>query len=65
MKSKYDIRYCSNNQCPCHPETKIRRLLSNKELSQFLEEEHLYNTIIKIINETNESVTIFDKYNIQ
>lgn len=35
-KAYYDIRFCGNEKCECHPEYAIKRLLEDKELSEFL-----------------------------
>lgn len=37
-KANNDIRYCSNHNCKCHPESAIKSLLKNKELVSFLNE---------------------------
>lgn len=45
-KIKYNIRYCSNKNCPCHPESAIKKLLSeSKTLCDFLQENHLLEGI--------------------
>lgn len=48
-KIKYDIRYCKNKNCPCHPETSIKRLLNNKDLCDFLQENRLLGSINDLI----------------
>lgn len=35
-KAEKNIRFCSNNNCPCHPEHTIKILLKNKLLVGFL-----------------------------
>ena len=37
-KAYYDIRFCGNKGCVCHPERDIELLLQDKELSEFLKE---------------------------
>lgn len=37
-KAYYDIRFCGNKWCVCHPERDIELLLQDKELSEFLKE---------------------------
>ena len=38
IKIKYDIRYCGNEGCSCHPEYRIKELMKNKELADFIKE---------------------------
>lgn len=35
-KAEKNVRFCSNNNCPCHPEHSIKILLKNKLLVGFL-----------------------------
>lgn len=37
VKAKYNIRYCRNNNCSCHPEYRIKELMENEKLLEFLE----------------------------
>jgi len=54
-KVKYDIRYCTNKNCMCHPEVNIRKLVQeNKELGDFLSEQRLLFDIEYIIDEFYE-----------
>lgn len=56
MKVKYDIRFCSNENCSCHPEKQIENILkTNKELVSFLKQEKLYDDIIYLINHSDQS----------
>jgi len=50
-KIKYDIRYCSNKNCGCHPESSIKILLEDKDLCKFLKDEHLFETISALIED--------------
>lgn len=50
MKVKYDIRYCRNKYCCCHPEYRIKELIKNKELIEFLEK-YCYKNISEDISE--------------
>lgn len=35
-KAEKNIRFCSNNNCPCHPEHTIKILLKNESVVEFL-----------------------------
>lgn len=37
-KASKNIRYCSKDRCVCHPEYKIKNLLKDKKLLEFLNE---------------------------
>ena len=50
IKIKYDIRYCKNKGCCCHPEHRIKELMKNKKLLEFLEH-YCYRDISKDILE--------------
>ena len=50
IKIKYDIRYCKNKGCSCHPEHRIKELMKNKKLVEFLEN-NCYKNITKDIFE--------------
>ena len=50
IKIKYDIRYCKNKDCCCHPEHRIKELMKNKKLVEFLEN-NCYKNITKDIFE--------------
>ena len=50
IKIKYDIRYCGNEGCSCHPEYRIKELMKNKELADFIKE-YCYKDIFKDISE--------------
>ena len=50
IKIKYDIRYCENKDCCCHPEHRIKELMKNKKLVEFLEN-YCYKNISKDIFE--------------
>ena len=45
-KVKYNIRYCGNKNCPCHPESDIKKILEKESLVDFLKENKLYDDII-------------------
>jgi len=62
FKSKYDIRYCTNDNCSCQPETRIREILEDEEIKGFLMRERMFDKIIKYINDRNMKITVFDKY---
>ena len=49
VKVKYNIRYCRNNNCSCHPEHRIKELIKNKELADFIKE-YCYKDIFKDIS---------------
>ena len=49
-KIKYDIRYCKKKDCPCHPEYRIKELMKNEKLLEFLEN-YCYKNITKDILE--------------
>ena len=44
-KVKYNIRYCSNDNCPCHPEYAIKKLIEDDSLVNFLIE-NCYKDIV-------------------
>ena len=48
IKIKYDIRYCGNENCCCHPEYRIKELMKNKKLIEFIEK-YCYKDILKDI----------------
>ena len=50
IKIKYDIRYCGNENCCCHPEYRIKELMKNKKLIEFIEK-YCYKDILKNILE--------------
>ena len=50
IKIKYDIRYCKNNNCSCHPEHRIKELIKNKELADCIKE-YCYKDIFKDFSE--------------
>ena len=50
IKIKYDIRYCKNKDCCCHPEHRIKELMKNKKLLEFLRN-YCYKDISKDILE--------------
>ena len=49
-KIKYDIRYCKKKDCFCHPEHRIKELMKNEKLLEFLEN-YCYKNISKDILE--------------
>ena len=49
-KIKYDIRYCKKKDCYCHPEYRIKELMKNEKLLEFLEN-YCYKNISKDILE--------------
>lgn len=53
VKVKDNIRYCTNKNCECHPETRIKELLSHEELIKFLNKytKGIVKDIEKIIND--------------
>lgn len=52
-KIKYNIRYCSNQNCPCHPESKIAKLLGDEEIIVFLEDNNLLDDIVELTKNYN------------
>ena len=61
-KVKYDIRWCSNEFCTCHPKSDVKNIMKNKNLCDFIE---CYSSIKieDIINMTNKytAVTVYDR----
>lgn len=55
-KAYYDIRFCSNKGCVCHPEYDIELLLQDKELSEFLKENKFYNVLQEYVKDYNPKV---------
>ena len=60
-KVKYNIRYCSNQNCPCHPESDIKKILKKEFLADFLKENKLYDIIVNLTIDY-KIITIFDEY---
>jgi len=64
-KVKYDIRYCTNKDCQCHPEPNIKKLVQdNQELRDFFTNQRLILDIEEIIYtlyEESYKNTIWDK----
>lgn len=56
VKSYYDIRFCSNKGCVCHPEYDIKLLLQDKELSDFLKENKFYNVLQEYVKDYDPKV---------
>ena len=50
IKIKYDMRYYGNNNCSCHPEHRIKELISNDALAEFIKA-YCYKDILKDILE--------------
>lgn len=55
-KAYYDIRFCGNKGCVCHPEQDIKLLLQDKELSEFLKENKFYNVLQEHIKDYEPKV---------
>lgn len=55
-KAYYDIRFCGNKGCVCHPERDIELLLQDKELSEFLKENKFYNVLQEHIKDYEPKV---------
>jgi len=49
-KIQYNIRYCSNPNCLCHPESTVHKLLADEEIIVFLEDNNLLDNIVELIN---------------
>ena len=49
IKIKYNIRYCTNKNCSCHPESVIKILLENYDLYNFLNDNKLLVDITNLI----------------
>ena len=62
VKKRYDVRFCSLDNCSCHPEYILRELIKNKDLIKFLESNMggYFKHLVDIINEDYESVSIYD-----
>lgn len=58
-KIKYNIRYCSNKNCPCHPESDIKKILKKNTLVEFLKDNKLYEDIVNL-TVNYEAKIIFD-----
>jgi hypothetical protein len=50
-KIKYDVRYCSNPNCKCHPETTIKELFKDDILVEFLKVNNIYKSIYDLISD--------------
>lgn len=60
-KVKYDIRWCGNDKCSCHPESRIKQILLTKiDLGLFLAREGLFTRIKELI-ENYTPVTVYQK----
>lgn len=57
-KAYYDIRFCGNKVCVCHPEHDIKLLLQDKELSDFLKKNRFYYVLQEHIEDYNPKVNI-------
>lgn len=55
-KAYYDIRFCGNKGCVCHPEHDIKLLLQDKELSDFLKENRFYDVLQEHIEDYEPKV---------
>lgn len=61
VKIKYDVRWCSSDNCMCHPETTIRTILKNNfELYSFLDKFIKLDEVTSMIN-VNENITVWDR----
>lgn len=59
VKSINDIRYCTNKNCPCRPEEKIKSLLKDDELNEFLQNEKVLK-YVEEISQNQSAITVFD-----
>lgn len=50
-KIKYSIRYCTNENCPCHPESTIKELMKNYNLCEFLNDNKLFDCITNLVTD--------------
>jgi hypothetical protein len=58
---KYNVRWCSNQNCVCWPESTIRRIIENKEINDLLRNFGLLENIKAIAAETSEGkITVWD-----
>lgn len=55
-KSYYDIRFCSYKKCQCHPENEIKLLMKDKELSEFLKDNKLYDILQEYIKDYSPNI---------
>ncbi len=55
-----NIRWCSNKNCKCHPESKIKSLIQNEEIYRFLNAEKLWDDIYNLVNAEYKPITVFD-----
>lgn len=61
VKIKYDVRWCNNENCSCHPESAIKDILEdNPEFYMFLKKYIKVDIIEKYINDY-EVITVFDR----
>lgn len=62
FKVKYNVRFCSNEHCRCHPESTIKEILENKEVLDFIENySYINKDIQEMLNLDNyKPTTIFD-----
>ena len=56
-KITQDIRYCSNPNCVCHPESKIKKILVDEKIRKFLKENKLLEDIEEIVNNYNPKIS--------
>ena len=61
FKFMYDIRWCSQDNCPCQPETRIAELLGDEELASFLRRER----VLEFIDLETNKTTVFEKYGVR
>lgn len=58
-KVTYNIRYCVNVHCPCHPEPYIEKLCNIDDVKSYLIKENLYDKI-KDIYINYYPITVWD-----
>lgn len=58
-----NIRYCTNINCLCWPETQISRILEeSSELATFLKKVKIHKHIEKLLATSDKKKTVFDIY---
>lgn len=50
VKITQNIRYCSNPNCVCHPESKIKKILMDEKIRKFLNENRILEDIEEMVN---------------
>ncbi|AIY85376.1 hypothetical protein U729_3122 (plasmid) [Clostridium baratii str. Sullivan] len=57
-KITQNIRYCSNPNCVCHPESKIKKILLDEKIRKFLNENRILEDIEEMVNNYTPQVSL-------